>query len=583
MGLGETDEDERENPDLILTPARRDALEKWKSDPTGWTFLTARDPDTQQPIIRTLDQRDKKVKGFPGHLEYLHFLVDLLHNEPYLVIEKASQMVVTTTIALTFAVKCAIHLGTKILLSKHSEEEAEIILEEKIRTPWRLMPGWLQRQLPIDQKPKDTITFGGKAATIPSIFQGLPENAARAKARGQTYTTGLIDEAEFQEMLRALLDAMQPRTPQIIFWSTPSIGGDGVTTFKEYLGENPVQVSAKTHPGLAALKKKYIHISGMSVRRNEDKDYTIAKIHYSADPSKTKAWAEEARKHATSRAAWDQEMEIRRTSSAGKLFYPQFSESPARFIMKFRAMPKGAPILRGWDFGGANPACVWGAWSQHSRRFWVLREVLGVDLDTYQFRDLVKYLSGQLSLTTLEQHPRAMQFLKEELRAEKSYPQPPWFEGKHRYYDFAGHEAVMGGRGLIKSSEAKTAAEILALGDIFVYSQYTFQANRTEIVNGLSRSRDDNWPGLLFDPACVLLIKGMFAQIVYAKPTKECPDPSGPAKDAIYSHLHEALGYALTNAVRLEDADFFRASIGPDGQIIMPEADEQIDSYLVGQ
>lgn len=577
MGLDNLDEQERDDPSLILTPRRAEALETWRTGPDAcWTFLTAKDPDTASPIIKTFDQRDKltPLKPFPSHLEYLHLLVEWLEGERYGCIEKCSQMFVTTIIALWIMWRTLTKYGHKALLSKHKEEEATTILAEKIADPWLHMPPWLRRQLPLKIKPAN------KVACLPlkSYILGLPENAAAADARGQTYNVGLIDEAEFQEMLQPLLTAMFPRAGQVFWWSTPERGGAGVTVFRGYLRDDPV----KKDTWLYELVRKYRHLRGITFRRNEEKNVTICRVEHMADPAKaTKEWLEEARRPYVSMADFKREILIDRTSNAGKLFYPQFSENPRRYILKCKEIPRGIPILRGWDFGGANPACVWGTWSRKSRRFWVLRELLGVDIDTYQFRDLCKYLSGQLSLQALQQHPRAIQMLEEEIRVSYKETPDPWFQGAHKFYDFAGHEAVMTGRGLTKQGDARTAAEILALGDIYVYSQYTFQANRTEIVNGLSRMRDDGWPGLIFDPACKLLIEGMFTQIVYAKPTPQKPDPTEPAKDAVYSHLHEAAGYVLTNAVNLEDADFFKASFGPDGQPIVPEdGDMQLSSYL---
>jgi hypothetical protein len=61
------------------------------------------------------------------------------------------------------------------------------------------------------------------------------------------------------------------------------------------------------------------------------------------------------------------------------------------------------------------------------------------------------------------------------------------------------------------------------------------------------------------------------------------PNPSDVAPHATYSHIHDALGYAVTNMVELEDADHLKVSLGPDGQILMPPGpDMQIQSYLVG-
>jgi hypothetical protein len=45
--------------------------------------------------------------------------------------------------------------------------------------------------------------------------------------------------------------------------------------------------------------------------------------------------------------------------------------------------------------------------------------------------------------------------------------------------------------------------------------------------------------------------------------------------------LHDALGYAVTNTVSLEDANYFQASMGVDGKPL-PEVVEEtrIESYL---
>jgi len=147
----------------------------------------------------------------------------------------------------------------------------------------------------------------------------------------------------------------------------------------------------------------------------------------------------------------------------------------------------------------------------------------------------------------------------------------------------------MGPRGLVPQSQSKSAVEILALGDIHLYAQYTKTSARTDIINGLSKLRDctyekhsncEGHAGLLLDPACPILIKGLSSGIVYAKPTPQNPDPTEPAKDAVYSHLHESLGYVLTNVVALEDANYFNASFGVDGQIIVPAPDMVVSSYL---
>jgi hypothetical protein len=76
------------------------------------------------------------------------------------------------------------------LISKHKEEEAEIIIAEKIRTPFSLMPEWLKHQIPVSQKPKNRCIFR-KQQGIESTILGLTETAAAGEARGQTYQSGL--------------------------------------------------------------------------------------------------------------------------------------------------------------------------------------------------------------------------------------------------------------------------------------------------------------------------------------------------------------------------------------------------------
>lgn len=567
----EDDESVRSRPELKLTDQRQELLSQWSLN--SWSFLTAKDPETGQPIIKTFDQKDKKnpIKGFPS-LDYTHYLLDLLEDEPYLQIEKASQMIVSTTILLWAAWRCAFRDAHKILLSKHKEEEASTLIKEKIGIPWEHMPEWLKLQIPCRVKPANKAIFAKRTSHI----LGLPENAAKADARGQTYSVGLIDEAEWQDVLQEILTAMMPRAAQIVFWSTPAPGGEGARVFREYLAKDPVKI----HPRLLELQKKYVHVKGMSIRRNEDRGFTIARIEHTADPAKrSKEWEDAARRGYPSDADFRREMKIDRRSNAGRPFYPAFSEHPDRYIRNCTQLI-AAPIIRGWDFGGRNPACVWLQYSKRSRRVWVLRELLGKDCDTYQFRDLVKYLSGQLSYDTLEATaPRGVELLQE-LRYDKAYPLPPWFIGAQSFLDFAGHEAVRSGPGLTKAGDPKIAAEILAAGDIYCMSAYVHQRSRKQIIDGLSKVRQDGMPGIFIDRACPILIRGLCGEIVYAKGTASNPDPNEPAKENLYSHLHEALGYGLVNQVALDAAEYMTTTLGEAGVEVEAETSERVSSYL---
>jgi hypothetical protein len=96
--------------------------------------------------------------------------------------------------------------------------------------------------------------------------------------------------------------------------------------------------------------------------------------------------------------------------------------------------------------------------------------------------------------------------------------------------------------------------------------------------------RVDGMPGIMLDPACPTLIKGLTGEIVYAKGTPANPEPNEPAKEDRFSHLHESLGYIVANVVTLDNADFFATTA--DGELPAAELDEDesevLDSYITG-
>ena len=577
----EEEEELRERPELQLTPAREEALAKWAEN--SWTFYTAVDPDDgETPIIRTIDQRDKRnpIKAFPKHLDYLHLIDELLDAEQYLACEKSSQMFVSSIILLKSLHHGAFKQAWKILLSKHKEEEASQLLDEKIRKVWLLMPDWVRVALPLTLRPKNKITWPKTGSSI----LGLPENAAAADARGQTYNTGLIDECCWQDELQAILTAMLPRAGQVVFWSTPAPGGEGERVFREYLKDDPIHI----HPKLLEIRKRYAHVKGVTMRRNEAKNITILRIEHTADPAKrSKAWEIDAARPYPSLADFRREVKLERQSTAGRPFYPAFAENPKRYIQRIDRLI-AAPIVCGWDAGKRNPAFMCGQWSKKSRRFVVLREIPGKDIDMYAFRDLVKYELGLLSYDSLRAHTNAAGTnrcyeLIEEMKLDRSYPPMPWFGGTHSFVHMGGHEFIRGGPGLTKADEPQVAAEILALGDIVIMPPYSFKRSRYEIIRSLAKMRPDGRPGILIDPACPTLIRGLCGEIVYGKATDAKPEPNEPAPNA-YSHLHDALGYALVNTVALEHAEFFATTA--DGELQMPELDEEetqvVESYLTG-
>jgi hypothetical protein len=239
------------------------------------------------------------------------------------------------------------------------------------------------------------------------------------------------------------------------------------------------------------------------------------------------------------------------TSAGGQSFYPEFMERPQRYILRAPGLIQGQPVVRGWDFGYRRPACVWLQYSPMSGRVWVLRELLGQNVDTHSFRDLVLYLSGERSMDYLLKRPVAVEWVNA-LRANPRLPSPPWFDltGEPiQFIDYAGPEALQRRAAVEGEDSARVDSEILGEEGIRLGVYHVTVKAREKIVRRLLMTKPDGHPGLIVDPSCRDLALGLGGRIVFAKATPEDPLPAGPKKDGYYEHLHDALGYALCNVV----------------------------------
>lgn len=212
---------------------------------------------------------------------------------------------------------------------------------------------------------------------------------------------------------------------------------------------------------------------------------------------------------------------------------------------------EGQPIIRGWDFGYRRPACVWMQYSPKAGRVWLLRELLGQNIDTHSFRDLVLYLSGERPIEYLLRRPTAVAWVNA-LRANPKLPPPPWFDttgAALQFLDYGGPEALQRRAAVEGEDAARVDADILAEEGIRLGAYHTTVKAREKIIRRLLMARPDGDRGLWIDPACRDLTLGLGGRITFKKASNADPLPDGPAADGYYEHLHDALGYALTNIV----------------------------------
>jgi hypothetical protein len=294
-------------------------------------------------------------------------------------------------------------------------------------------------------------------------------------------------------------------------------------------------------------------IPGFNTRRTS-KGWLIVEIDPWADPAKDAAWLEAKRCSMPSEVAFRREFLRDWTSAAGTPFYPEFVENPKLYIRPCTGLIPGLPVIRGWDFGYRRPACVWFQVGP-TGRVWFLREVMGVNIDTHSFRDLVLYLSGQLDIELLKARPKAMSKVLG-IRENPKLPEPPWFNHNPealRFRDYAGPEALKRHPEAEGDDAARVDAEILGRAGIHLATFYTTPKGRAKIMRRLLLRRPDGHPGALFDPACRELILGMGGGITFAKPTKGNQEPDEPNKDGEFEHLHDAAGYGLAGELPADE------------------------------
>lgn len=301
--------------------------------------------------------------------------------------------------------------------------------------------------------------------------------------------------------------------------------------------------------------------------RKTSKGFMVIELDLEADPKYRSAKAiEELRRRQPNDREFRREYRRDWTVASGEGFYAEFLANGGREKYVHRCYtpldPVRAPIFRGWDFGIRKPAVIWGQKDPDRDRVWILREFCPEGVNTYQLRDIVLCLSGQMEPQDCPETTReAVYRWLARITKDPNYPDPPWFDWSRlgsapRFMDFAGPEAY-DSRGQVEHLDKdRTHADILYSGGIQISILNQPVSARENVVRKLLMVQEDGWPGLIIDPACPVLIAGFEGGIAYAEPTLHNPLPDEPAKDGIFEHPHDALGYALINLVGMEDLPF---------------------------
>lgn len=204
-----------------LHPSRQKLFNAISKDP--WLFLTAEDPLTKEPLVWTRNENSKRGRDpFPPK-DYLKLYIGALRTEPVLFVPKSRQMIISTATLLVCLWEIMFEFSWRVILSKVTEEDAEELLENKVRFSYRALPDWLRAMRRIPERPKGKAVCSETASYILAAAQ----NVADRECRGGTGNRLVIDEASYQDYTRAIVEAGQPMTKFLDVISTPNVSYPG--------------------------------------------------------------------------------------------------------------------------------------------------------------------------------------------------------------------------------------------------------------------------------------------------------------------------------------------------------------------
>jgi len=282
------------------------------------------------------------------------------------------------------------------------------------------------------------------------------------------------------------------------------------------------------------------------------KGWAVLQIHYTADPDKrSPEWKQAAMDSMPDRQSFNREFEIDWTSTTGlpfyQLFYEKYVEDRAYFIRPQEPPPSGAMIYRGFDFGFRKPACLW-VWQSADGICRVLREFCPENIDVFEFRDAVRYLSGEIALDdkTFHNKPRAVTCIN-------SLWEHPFFPKGTSYQSFCGIEAkhvssITGDHGELNDFEVFEAGSI----PLQIVNQRVSAG--TYIIRRLMKGSAAGTM-LQVDPRCNTLISGLAGGLTFGVGTKATPLDDEVAVHPDYSHIHDALRYVACGVWNVADVE----------------------------
>ena len=477
-------------------------------------------------------------------------------NFRIILVDKTRQLYVSYLLLLLSGWYGAFYDEREIVVSKVKAEDAIKLINDKIRDTFNRLPGWVQEALGMEQQPQDIIKFGQTRSTI----TGVAQNFAFSSARGITGSLIVVDEAAYQPYFTQILQAVLPMSVRLWAVTTANLGNPGALTFKERIfvgrpawdGEAlpPAELDPDPNVSLAAGRATEIEtpVRGMLAYTSPRGDRVIVLKNF-VDPAHDASWEKEERRKYNSRD-WRREQENDWSTPSGAPYIPEFGDiGKDKFIRLVERLIPG-PVFRSYDFGRRRPACTWFQYHPGEDRMWGYREFMPHDLQTHEFRDAVRYFSGEIEYAELP--PRAQRWV--DIYAAKpscAHCPPPWFPPGTRFVDLTGKEALQG-TAHTPTKEEGSAMAIFAEKGIYLNWWSGFVEARYKVLQRLLRLYKDGYPGLLLDPQMEEVAEAMDGALAYPAMSAATPIPTKPADDGHFINLMDALTYGAVMVIPVD-------------------------------
>lgn len=467
-------------------------LKVWEEDPTAFI---------QDCCFTVNEAKHGAVEHFPK-LDYLARVDEIIHGEQVAAFPKSRRMMMTWRCLANLLHFAMFGKNLSIFVqSKKYDDSAYLLGDSRLLFLYEHLPKgypWPR----VERKTRSKMGYDYIKLSNGCEFRAVAEGADQLRQ----YTASVVycTEMAFWDFAQATWNSLRPTIEGggRIFIDSSANPGFFCQLVTGQLNEGEPDEEQEPHDVMQGVHE---------YRKN---GVYVARIHYTADPSKRSEEWKAREKKGTTTEGWEREYEINWTVSAEPKYYPEFNYNLHVANEELKPMA-GRPLIRGWDYG-LTPATVI-AQTTAKGQLLILTELQSWDC-------------GMLA------HGRAVQ-------AEMA----TYYSGYTctDVGDPAGNQRAQ--------SDESTANQLLYDNyGISVEPGELSQTGRSEAIRYfLTTLTPDGKPLLLLDPRCQMLIEaftGGYHRKMVANRVLDEPEKNE------YSHLMDCLAYICAKLYREKDS-----------------------------